>query len=49
MYMRINLQIPEVHDITTDTVDIISTSSVTADASPVVLNQTKMLRFKFCP
>ncbi|WP_400208561.1 Shedu immune nuclease family protein [Candidatus Methanomassiliicoccus intestinalis] len=47
--MKIDLQVPEVHDMTTDTVDVISTSSVTADASPVVLSQTETLRFKFCP
>lgn len=29
----INIKSPEVHDITTDTVEIVSTSSVTADAS----------------
>lgn len=47
--MKIGLRIPKVHDMTTDTVDVISTSSVTADASPVVLSQAEMLRFKFCP
>lgn len=45
----INIKTPEVHDITTDTVEIVSTSSVTADASPIVLNQTDMLRYKFLP
>ena len=45
----INIKSPEVHDITTDTVEIVSTSSVTADASPIVLNQTDMLRYKFLP
>lgn len=47
--MMINIKTPEVHDITTDTVEIVSTSSVTADASPIVLNQTDMLRYKFLP
>lgn len=47
--MKIDLRIPEVHDMTTDTVDVVSTSSVTANASPVVLSQTEMLRFKFLP
>lgn len=47
--MKIGLRIPKVHDMTTDTVDVISTSAVTADASPVVLSQTEMIRFKFCP
>lgn len=47
--MKIGSRIPKVQDMTTDTVDVISTSSVTADASPVVLSQTEMLRFKFCP
>lgn len=45
----INIKTPEVHDMTTDTVEIVSTSSVTADASPIVLNQTDMLRYKFLP
>lgn len=47
--MIIDLRTPEVHDMTTDTVEVVSTSSVTADASPIVLNQTDMLRFKFLP
>lgn len=47
--LKIGLHIPKVHDMTTDTVDVISTSAVTADASPVVLSQTEMIRFKFCP
>ncbi len=47
--MKIALRVPEVRDMTTNAVDIVSTSSVTADASPIVLNQTDMLRFKFLP
>ena len=47
--MRIDLRMPEVHDMTDDTVELVSTSSVTATASPIVLNQTDMLRFKFLP
>ena len=47
--MKIKLRMPEVHDMTADTVDVVSTSSVTADASPIVLNQTDMLRLKFLP
>ncbi|MBE6899895.1 MAG: DUF4263 domain-containing protein [Ruminococcaceae bacterium] len=47
--MKISLKNPEIHDMTTNTVDVVSTSSVTADASPIVLNQTDMLRFKFLP
>lgn len=47
--MKIDLRTPEVHDMTIDTVDVVSTSAVTADASPVVLSQTDMLRFKFLP
>lgn len=47
--MKIDLQLPKVHDMTTDTVDIISTSAVTADVSPIVLSQTELLRFKFLP
>lgn len=40
---------PEIHDMTENTVDIMSTSAVTADASPIVLNQTDLLRLKFIP
>ena len=47
--MKIGLHIPKVHDMTIDTVDVISTSAVTADVSPVVLSQTEMIRLKFCP
>ena len=47
--MRIPPQTPEMHDMTATTVDVISTSSSTANASPVVLHQTDMLRFKFLP
>lgn len=47
--MIINIKTPEVHDMTTDTVEVVSTSSVTADASSIVLNQTDMLRYKFLP
>lgn len=49
MGMKISHLIPRVHDMTTDTVDVISTSAVTADASPIVLSQTEMLRLKFLP
>ena len=34
---------------TDNTVDLMSTSSVTANASPIVLNKTDILRFKFIP
>ena len=47
--MKTDFSIPEIHDMTEDTVDVISTSSVTADVSPIVLNQTDFLRFKFIP
>ena len=47
--MKLKLRMPEVHDMTADTVDLVSTSSVTADASPIVLNQTDMCRLRFLP
>lgn len=47
--MILDSQLPEFHDMIPDTVDIVSTSSVTADASPIVLSQTDILRFKFLP
>ena len=47
--MRVPLQTPHMRDMTATTVDVVSTSSSTANASPVVLHQTDMLRFKFIP
>lgn len=47
--MKTALHKSDVHNMTTDMIDVISTSAVTADISPIVLNQTKMLRFKFLP
>ena len=39
----------EVCAITNKSVDIVSTSPVTADTSPIILSQTDLLRFKFLP
>lgn len=47
--MRINFSTPEIHDMQGETIDVMSTSALTADASPIVLNQTDFLRFKFIP
>ena len=50
--MKIPLQLTDSHelkDMTTHSVEVVSTSSVTADTSPVVLNQTDSLRFRFLP
>lgn len=47
--MKIDLTPHTVKDMTDKTVDVISTSSVTADASPIVLNKTDMLRLRFIP
>ena len=47
--MKITHLIPQVHDMTTDTVDVISTSTVKANTSPITLSQTEILRFKFLP
>ncbi len=47
--MKIDLTPHKAKDMTDKTVDVISTSSVTADASPIVLNKTDMLRFRFVP
>ena len=47
--MKNDLHTPGIHDMTENTVDVISTSSVTADVSPIVLSQTDILRFKFLP
>lgn len=47
--MKIDLRPSKIHDMEYSTVDVTSTSSVTADASPVVLNQTDSLRLKFFP
>lgn len=51
-HMKIPLQLTDSHelkDMTTHSVEVVSTSSVTADTSPVVLNQTDSLRFRFLP
>lgn len=47
--MKIYLPSREIHDMTDTTVDVVSTSATTADASPIVLAQTDMLRLKFLP
>lgn len=47
--MKIYLPSREIHDMTDNTVDVVSTSATTADASPIVLAQTDMLRLKFLP
>lgn len=47
--MGIKLGKPDVHDMTNNTVEVISTSANTADASPIVLNKTNMIRFRFLP
>ena len=47
--MKIALPPQEVRDMTENAVDVVSTSSVTASASPVVLNKTDTIRFKFIP
>lgn len=47
--MKIELFNHEIHDMTAEMFDLVSTSSVTADASPIVLNQTDMLRLRFLP
>lgn len=50
--MRIPLQPTEryeLNDMTTDEIEVKSTSSVTAETSPVVLKQTNSLRLRFVP
>ena len=47
--MKIDLTPHTVKDMTDKTVDVISTSSVTADASPIVLNKTDILRLRSIP
>lgn len=47
--MKIYFPSREIHDMTDTTVDVVSTSATTADASPIVLAQTEMLRLKFLP
>ena len=47
--MKIDLTQYKMKDMTNKTVDVVSTSSVTADASPIVLNKTDMLRLRFIP
>lgn len=47
--MKIDSTPYKTENMTTETVDVISTSSVTADALPIVLNKTNILRFRFVP
>ena len=47
--MKIAMRLPKVNDMTRNSVDVLSTSAKTADASPIILNQTDFLRFKFIP
>ncbi|MGB4093060.1 MAG: Shedu immune nuclease family protein [Ruminococcus flavefaciens] len=47
--MKFKFGHPEVNDMTENTVDIRSTSANTADASPIVMAQTDLLRLKFIP
>lgn len=47
--MKIKLTTNTVKEMTTDTIEVASTSAVTANASPIVLNQTKTLRLRFIP
>ena len=47
--MKIKLTTNTVNEMTTDTIEVASTSAVTANASPIVLNQTKTLRLRFIP
>ena len=47
--MKIPLYPKEIHDMTDTALDVVSTSSTTADASPIVLAQTDLLRYKFVP
>ena len=47
--MKISDLSQTLQDMAGDTLDVMSTSSKTASASSVVLNQTDLLRFKFIP
>lgn len=47
--MKISDLSQTLQDMAGDTLDVMSTSSKTASASSVVLNQTELLRFKFIP
>lgn len=47
--MRIDFSAPEIQDMQGETIDVISTSALTADASPILLSKTDFLRFKFIP
>lgn len=47
--MCINFRPTEVHNMSENAIDVVSTSAQTADASPIVLNHTDFLRFRFVP
>ena len=47
--MKIAFQSSKIPEMTPNAVEVVSTSAVTADTSPIVLSQTDFLRFKFLP
>ena len=47
--MKISKLFPKVQDMTGDTLDVMSTSAKTASTSPVILNKTNFIRFRFIP
>ena len=47
--MKSALSTPKLHNMTPNNIEISSTSSTTADASPIVLDETDLLRLMFIP
>lgn len=47
--MNSALSTSKLHNMTPDSIEISSTSSTTADASPIVLHETDLLRLMFIP
>src|SRR5574344_1797874 len=47
--MKVNLNTTHMTNMTDSIVDVKSTSSTTADTSPILLSQTELLRFRFMP
>lgn len=43
------IDLPEVRDLTGSTIDVMSTSSATANVSPILLNKTDFTRIRFIP
>lgn len=47
--MKTHLSSNDVHNMVDNSIEVVSTSSATADISPIVLAETDLIRLKFVP